>query len=331
MRSFAGANSELLQYCASCGNSIEDQASFCPFCGHEVKQAVPVPQTSAPAQNPAISAPTTTTRLTPEQQRVGDEGIAAAALNFLFWGVGYKRAGVERPFGRPWILWPLIYIAYAFLGQLLVFTLLPETASLTTTQIPTGNGTSIPVTTVGYNPYPALLTKDLEILAFLIPGLVLGFLLARDVYRRMASRSDDPASVPSARAALASILQRSVDRVSADEVQSNPATAFAVIGGVLLLLGSASQTVLDWLSSQTFAIGGISELEGTVLGALIVYLAIMVASRPAWRQTAGVFIIAMALIVLSHSTGYAVELGLGFAVIGGALLIASGGAKPQGV
>jgi hypothetical protein len=71
-----------LQYCPSCGKSIEDQASSCPFCGHEVKPAA----------------------------------IAEAALNFLFWGVGYYQAGVTRPFGRTWLIWPLVYVIYAFVG-----------------------------------------------------------------------------------------------------------------------------------------------------------------------------------------------------------------------
>ncbi|GEM_PF-2948345 len=66
-----------------------------------------------------------------------------------------------------------------------------------------------------------------------------------------------------------------------------------------------------------------------MLGALIIYVAIVSTLKPAWRQQAGVFIIGMALIVLTVAKEDAVYLGLGFAIIGGALLIAKPEARPQ--
>ena len=185
-----------MQYCSSCGKSIEDQASFCPFCGHEVKPAAVPQPPAAEAQSPqaqrSVSAKPPEVQLTADQIQAGDRGLAAAALNFLFWGVGYFQAGVKRPFGRTWLLCPLVYVIYAFVGQLFFFTPLLAGESTIQTTIPTGNGTSIPITTTGYNPYPSLLTKDLEILAFLVPGIILGLFLARDVYRRIASSYGDP-------------------------------------------------------------------------------------------------------------------------------------------
>jgi hypothetical protein len=294
--------------------------------------AVPQPP-AAEAQSPqaqrSVSAKPPEVQLTADQIQAGDRGLAAAALNFLFWGVGYFQAGVKRPFGRTWLLCPLVYVIYAFVGQLFFFTPLLAGESTIQTTIPTGNGTSIPITTTGYNPYPSLLTKDLEILAFLVPGIILGLFLARDVYRRIASSYGDPPSIPAGGAALRNFVKRQTDQINPAGKENNPELAFAILGGVILVLGSLYLTTLDWLSSQTLNIGGIGELEGAVLGALIIYVAIVSTSRPAWRQQAGVFIIGMALITLTVAKEDAVYLGLGFAVIGGALLIAKPEARAE--
>ncbi len=60
----------------------------------------------------------------------------------LFWGVGYYNAGIKRPFGRSWLIWPIIYIIYAFVGQVLAFTSLLAGESITTTTVPIGNSTT---------------------------------------------------------------------------------------------------------------------------------------------------------------------------------------------
>jgi|GEM_PF-3218551 hypothetical protein len=103
--------------------------------------------------------------------------------------------------------------------------------------------------TTGYNPYPSLLTKDLEILAFLIPGIILGLFLARDVYRRIASSYADPSSIPGTGAALRSFVQRQVDKINQAGIEKNPELAFAILGGIILVIGSLYLTILDWLSS----------------------------------------------------------------------------------
>lgn len=259
--------------------------------------------------------------LTEEQMAEGDRGLISAALNFLFWGAGYYHAGIKRPFGRSWLVWPIIYVVYAFIGEPLVFNI-NSFGSNTTTTVPTGNSTTVTVSSA-FNSFRGGLIRELAILAFLVLLIFIGLFLARDVYRKRAASSADPSAVPAAGAAIRSVIQRGTSQINAPNIEREPAVAFSLIGGILLILGSVYLTVLDWLSSQTFDIGGIKELEGVVLGALIVYLALVLKSRPSWRQPAGVFIIAMALVVLTTSTEYAVEFGLGFAIIGGGLAIAS--------
>jgi len=263
--------------------------------------------------------------LTAEQVAAGDRNLKSAALNFLFWGVGYYNAGIKRPFGRTWLIWPLIYVIYAFVCEVVAFSPLLAGESTITTTIPIGNSTTT-VTTTGYNPFPALQAKELVLLGLLIAGLILGFFLARDVYRRSAAASPEPSAVPGARAAMGSVFQRSTSQINAANFEREPYVAFSLAGGILLILGSIYLMVLDWLSSQTFNIGGIKELEGAVLGALVIYLALALKSRPGWRQPSGIFIIAIALIELTMSTEYVVELGFGLAIIGGALTLAT---KPE--
>ncbi len=137
------------------------------------------------------------------------------------------------------------------------------------------------------------------------------------------SSAADPSAIPSWGAATRSVAQRGTAQLNAPNIEREPAMAFSIIGGLLLILGSLYLMVLDWLSGQAFNIGGIRELEGAVLGALVIYLAIALKTRPSWRQPAGVFIIAMALVELTISTEYLVELGFAFAIIGGSLAIAS--------
>jgi hypothetical protein len=210
-----------------------------------------------------------------------------------------------------WLVWPIIYVIYAFVGELLVFN----------TNTGLGLGTTLP--TSGSNPFHGLFIRGLEILALLILLIVIGLLLARDVYRKRAASSADPSAVPAAGAAIRRVIQRGTKQINVPNIEREPAIIFSVIGGIFLILGSAYLTLLDWLSAQTVDIGGTKELEGAVLGALIIYLALASKSRPSWRQPAGIFIIAMALVDLTVSTQYGVEFGFPFAMIGGALIIAS--------
>ncbi|MDA4136019.1 MAG: hypothetical protein OK449_03315 [Thaumarchaeota archaeon] len=288
-----------------------------PPSGQTSPSDSPVEVSPAPAEAAKPEVP-----LTEEQIAAGDRNLTSAVLNLLFWGVGYYNAGIKRPFGRSWLIWPIIYIIYAFVGQVLAFTSLLAGESITTTTVPIGNSTTS-ISIAGYNPFPNLQIKELELVALIIPGIILGLFLARDVYRRSAAASPNPASVPGIGAAIRSVIQRSTKPITAENIEREPAIAFSLVGGFLLILGSLYLMGLDWLSSQTFNIGGIKELEGVVLAALIIYLTLMLKSRPSWRQPAGIFIIAIALIELTMSTEYVVELGFGIAIIGGALMLAS--------
>jgi hypothetical protein len=253
----------------------------------------------------------------------GDSGLISAVLNLLFWGVGYYHAGIKRPFGRTWLIWPVIYIIYAAVGEYVAFNL-HNTGLGSSITLPSGNST---VTIGGSNPFPSLYVKELGLLVYVIVGIVVGLFLARDVYRRRAASSADPSSVPGPRSALSSVVKRATSQVNATGIEKEPAAAFAIVGGILLILGSIYLSTYDWFSSQTFGTGGVKEIEGAVLGALVIYLALAFQSRPSWRQPSGVLIIAMALIVLSESSEIPVEVGVGFAIIGGGLAIASSDSK----
>jgi hypothetical protein len=312
-----------LQFCPSCGKSVEDHASFCPYCGSAIVAPSTVPSTvaAAPSVAPSAPAPKVETPLTDAQTRRVDKGLQAAVLNFLFWGTGYFRAKVEKPFGWNWLLFPLIYILYVFLGHYLIFDFIPDRESLSTVTIPTGNS-SISVTTAGPNPYPGLITRELEILAFVIPGIIFGLFLARDVYRRSVASSAEASSLPGLRGALGNWVERWLNENGINAMKSDPAYAFSFIGGVLVTLGALYLMALDWLSFQTNLIGGMGELEGAVYGGLIVYVSLLARSWKDKRVPLGVLIIAFALIALARTGGDLIDLAFAVAMIGGALTIA---------
>jgi len=313
-----------LQFCPSCGKSVEPGSTFCPSCGYNLSQGAS--QAKAPAPAPAVSQappepPKPEVPLTEAQVAAGERGLTSAVLNFLFWGVGYYQAGIKRPFSRPWLIWPAIYIVYVFVSELILFNL-HSAPSIGTVTVPIGNSSAV-TSTSGFNPFPGLADREIEFLVLLVIGIVIGLFLARDAYRRQAASSSDPAAVPGIGAAIGSVVQRMTKQVNAQGVERDPSIAFTLVGGVFLILGSLYLMGLDWLSAETFDIGGIKELEGAVLGAIVIYLAIAATSRPNWRQPAGIFIIAIALVELTMSSEYVSELGFGLTIIGGALVLAS--------
>jgi hypothetical protein len=306
-----------LQYCPSCGKSVDSESAFCPYCGHSLgaqppAQAQPQPSPVAPVAPVTLAVEKVAAPLTEEQIAAGDRGLTSAVLNFLFWGTGYYKSGIERPFGRSWLIWPLIYVLYAFVGELVAFSSIFGPAS----------GVRIIGATSGVADFQWV--KTVAIVVLVVFGIILGLFLARDVYRREAASSPDPAGVPSFGAAIGSALGRATKLANAETVRAEPGVVFAVAGGILLILGTLYTTLLDWLSERTFAIGSIREVEGAVLGAFVVYVAIASSSRPSWRFASGLFIVGLGLIDLSLSTGYAVELGMCACLAAGGLIMASG-------
>ncbi len=316
-----------MQYCPSCGKGVEAESAFCPYCGHSLVSPVAQtagaeqPAAATPAQAP-IQEPTAApvqqqaVPLTSEQMAMGGRGLTSALLNFLFWGSGYYRSEVQRPFGRSWLLWPVIYVVYAFIFELVAFSGLISTAG---SPLSITVGTSGVIATGGN---PSYFDKDIAIAALVVLALVIGLFLARDVYSREAASSGG--SMPSFGAAVSSAVDGITKQVNVQGIEANPSPAFSILGGVLLILGSLYTTLDESYTSHSFGTGGIKDLELGVLAVLVIYLAVASGSRPSWRVPAGLFIIAIAVVDLSLSTEYVVELGACFALIGGGLVIASG-------
>lgn len=157
---------------------------------------------------------------------MAERGLTSALLSFFFWGSGYYRSDVRRPFGRSWLLWPVVYV-YAF--ELAAFSGLISTAGspLNITVGSTG------VTTTGGS--PSYFDKDVALAVLIVLAIAIGLFLARDVYSRYAASS--AGSMPSFGPAISNVVDGVEKQVSVKNVDARPATAFSILGGVILLLG----------------------------------------------------------------------------------------------
>ena len=86
-------------FCAKCGASNADDATFCASCGNPLRAASgPAPQTSIPPQQ--MKSP-----------------MIAAILNFFLFGVGYLYLGYKKVLGIQTILFVvLVLVVYILLG-----------------------------------------------------------------------------------------------------------------------------------------------------------------------------------------------------------------------